>query len=31
MNQLYNAEKTPKIKPKNKAIPIEEIAKTKYF
>ena len=28
---LYNAENTPKIKPRNKAIPIDEIAKTKVF
>ena len=28
---LYKAENTPKIKPKNKAIPIEERAKTNVF
>ena len=28
---LYKAENTPKIKPKNKAIPIEERAKKKVF
>ena len=28
---LYNAENTPKIKPKNKAIPMEESANTKVF